>query len=912
MFTVAAQVPSGTVTFLFTDIEGSTRRWQVDPEAMRLLLTEHDDVLRRLIEKHRGRVFKHTGDGVAAAFGSASDAVAAAVEAQEQLRDVVPVRMGLHTGEADFRDGDYFGSTLNRCARLMGVAHGGQVVVSEAVESVVRGALPADVTLVSLGEHRLRDLARAVGVFQVTHPGLTREFPPLRSLNALPGNLPVQLTAFVGRDDDLTRVAAELRDARLVTLTGVGGVGKTRLALEVAAEVLPGYRDGAWLAELAGVRDPEAVPDALVAMFGLRPSTGLPATTTLVEFLRGKDLLLLLDNCEHLLRAVAELVAEVVRSCPGVRVLATSREGLNVAGERMLGVASLDVPPVAADLGTMERCDAVVLFVERARAVKATFTLDTTNADGVAQVCRRLDGIALAIELAAARVAMLTVPELARRLDSRFRLLAGGQRTAVERHQTLRAAIDWSYELLSETEQLLLARLSVFAGGFSLEAAEAVTVGDVVEPNDVFDLLAALVARSMVVADTEGIEARYRLLETIRQYAQECLDDSGDGDRLRTKHAAYYAGFAEVAIAGAVGSDGIAWERRLEREFDNFRAAITWATDTRDVDTALRLIGLWDAATQVLDAGLSATSRWACDTILAMPGASEHPKYPSVLATAAIHAWEQGDQERARRRSDEALAAEARLGTDPSIGLRLVRATIAQSQGRTDEAVEFAHHAVALARARGDSARLLQALAWSAFVYAIAGDAAAALPDADEAVALIHRLPNPHAVQVPLTLAAFALGDSAPERALALAREAIELAGAPDHNLAWSIAGDLAARHGDRRDALVYMGRAIETHHWLGQRLPLGTVIGRVGSLIADNDPEAAAVLQGAGDARASGFAHAPHTVEAEKRAIAIIDAALGEPRRHELYAQGAAMTDADAIAYAKSAITRSLARDTA
>ena len=382
---------------------------------------------------------------------------------------------------------------------------------------------------------------------------------------------------------------------RVVTLTGVGGVGKTRLALEVAAEVVPQFRDGAWLAELAGVRDPEAVPDALVSMFGLQVSGGASATATLVEFLRAKELLLVVDNCEHLLRPVAGLVDEVVRGCPGVRVLVTSREGLNVAGERMLGVASLDVPPEGAGLEAIAQCDAVALFVERARAVKASFALDETNADAVAQVCRRLDGIALAIELAAARVAMLTPAEVARRLDQRFRLLAGGQRTTVERHQTLRAAIDWSYELLSETEQLLLDRLSIFVGGFSLEAAEAVTVDGAIDADNVFELLATFVARSLVVADTDGDETRYRFLETIRQYAQDRLDASGDGDRMRSAHAAYFADFVEAAITNLVGRDGLEWQRRFELEFDNVLAARSWATDTPDVDIALRLVCVWDA-----------------------------------------------------------------------------------------------------------------------------------------------------------------------------------------------------------------------------------------------------------------------------------------------------------------------------
>ena len=473
------ELPTGTVTFLFTDLEGSTRLWEDYPQAMRGALARHDEILRGAVEGQGGVVVKSTGDGLHAAFASAEGALLAAAAGQAglaaqafEVTGPLRVRMGIHTGAGDLRDGDYFGPALNRAARLMAVGHGGQVLVSLATEELVRDTLPSELGLVELGEHRLRDLSRAERVFQLRAAGLAAEFPALRSLDALPGNLPVQVTSFVGREQQLTRVARDLREARLVSLTGVGGVGKTRLALAVAAEVAPEYRDGAWLVELAGVRDPDGVPDAVVATFGLQPSGGRSATETLLEFLRGKQLLLVLDNCEHLLRVVADLVGSVMRGCPDVRMLATSREGLNVAGEHMLGVPSLGMADEGADLETVAGCDAVVLFVDRARAVRAGFALDDTNVAAVAQVCRRLDGIALAIELAAARVAMLTPNELARRLDQRFRLLAGGQRGVVERHQTLRAAIDWSYDLLSEAEQVLLARLAVFVGGFSLEAAE--------------------------------------------------------------------------------------------------------------------------------------------------------------------------------------------------------------------------------------------------------------------------------------------------------------------------------------------------------------------------------------------------------------------------------------------------------
>ena len=534
------ELPSGTVTFLFTDLESSTRLWEEHPEAMKAALARHDELLRDAIESHGGHVVKTTGDGVHGAFATADDAVAAAVDGQRALAaepwgptGALRVRMGLHTGSAQQREGDYYGPALNRAARLMSVASPGQVLSSQATADLVRDALPHDVALVDLGGHQLRDLARPEVVFQVTHPDLPADFPAIRTLDAPRGNLPRQVTSFIGRDDELARIESELEQTPVVTLTGVGGVGKTRLALEVASRLASRCADGAWLVELAGVRETDAVADAVLDVFGVDRGA-LTTEQMLLQFLRGKELLLVLDNCEHVLRASAGLVGELVRECPGARVLATSREGLNVAGERILVVASLDVPDDAgpihdkavddATVDAITRSDAVRLFAERARAVRAGFDIDAGNAAAVAQVCRRLDGVPLAIELAAARIGMLTPAELAERLDQRFRVLTGIERGAVERHQTLRAAIDWSYDLLTEPERRVLERLSVFAGGFTLAAAEAVAAGPDVDTFDVFELLAALVARSLVVADREGTGTRYRLLETIRQYAQERLD----------------------------------------------------------------------------------------------------------------------------------------------------------------------------------------------------------------------------------------------------------------------------------------------------------------------------------------------------------------------------------------------------
>jgi predicted ATPase len=642
-------------------------------------------------------------------------------------------------------------------------------------------------------------------------------------------------------------------------------------------------------------------------MFGLQPSGGRSATDTLLQFLRSKELLLVLDNCEHLLRSVADLVGGIVRGCPSVRVLATSREGLNVGGEHMLGVPSLDVSREGADFESIAACDAVTLFVDRARSVKASFRLDPSNASAVSQVCRRLDGIALAIELAAARVAMLTPSELARRLDQRFRLLAGGQRGVVERHQTLRAAIDWSYELLSEAEQLLLARLSVFAGGFSLDAAESVTAGGAVEADLVFDLLSALVTRSLVFADTVGADTRFRLLETIRQYAQEHLDDGDSATDLHTAHAAYYASFGEVAIHNTAGPEGVEWERRLEQELDNIGAALRWAVETQDAETAVRLIAMWQAPILQTDVSLTATLHWAADALVDIPGASDHPRYPAALAvSAAFAAWD-NDQDLAARRCDDALHAEQRVGTEPSILVWVVRTNVSLAEGHPDEAVAHAGWAVELARARGEPAWLTFSLAVSALANALRGDAARALPQAEEVVALANRFANPHIFETPLAFAAFALGPSDPQRALAIAREALELIRPGERSLSWGMAGDLAARQGHQAEALQYSAKAIENAHWLGNRLGVGNVIGRVGDLLAETDAEACAVLHGACEGITPGYSHAPHTLEARQQTTATSQSKLGSARHEELYRQGKRMSDDEAVVYANAAIRRCL-----
>lgn len=478
-------LPTGTVTFLFTDIEGSTTHWDLYPEAMRPALARHDAILNAALAANQGHAFKKIGDAFCAVFETVPDAFQAALDAQRALHtepwEGLPpgglrIRMALHTGAADLRDNDYFGPPLNRVARLLSIGHGGQILLSQVTYELVRDQLPQDVTLKDMGQRRLRDLQRPEHVYLALHPGLPADFPELKSLEHLSNNLPQQVTSFIGREQEMAEVKGLLARTRLLTLTGAGGAGKTRLSLQVAADLLQGGGDGVWFVELAALADPNLVPQTVAQALGVREEPGRTILDTLVDYLKSRKLLLLLDNCEHVLNATAQLADTILRACPDVQILATSREGLNIPGETTYRIPSLSLPdpeqtPTPENLS---QCEAVRLFVERAQAAQPSFRVNPHNAPAVAQICHRLDGIPLAIELAAARVRALPIEQIAAGLDDRFRLLTGGSRTALPRQQTLRALIDWSYDLLSPEERTLLRRLSVFAGGWTLEAAEAV------------------------------------------------------------------------------------------------------------------------------------------------------------------------------------------------------------------------------------------------------------------------------------------------------------------------------------------------------------------------------------------------------------------------------------------------------
>lgn len=581
-----------TYTFLFTDIQGSTRYWEQQPEAMRAALERHNSILRTAIESNGGWVFRTAGDAFHASFNTAAAGLAAAVAAQRELYaqaweldSPLQVRMALHSGEAEEQAGDYVGASLNRIGRLIGLCHGGQTLLTQATQELVRDSLPEGVSLRDLGRHRFRDLVYPERIYQAVIAGLPADFPPLKSLESIPNNLPAQVTSFIGRERELAAAAEGLAQARLLTLTGPGGAGKTRLALQVASGRLADYPDGAWLVELAPVSDPRLVLPGVAGVLNVREHPGQSLLEALIEALRSQRLLLVLDNCEHLVAACAQLCTELLRACPEVKILASSREVLGISGEMTLNVPPLSLPDLngRVDLDALQRSEAVQLFVERARAVQPAFDLNNLNAAAVAQICRRLDGIPLAIELAAARVRLLKPEQIASRLDDLFHLLTGGSRTALPRQQTLEALIGWSYDLLSPAERVLFRRLAVFSGGWTLEAAEAVCSGEAenlsLRPEMGLDLLAQLVNKSLVaVEDGEG-EARFRLLETIRQYAHKELVAAGEVDGLRDRHLAYFKQFSDQAAAGLQGPDQPTWLGRLERDHDNLRLALDWGLE---------------------------------------------------------------------------------------------------------------------------------------------------------------------------------------------------------------------------------------------------------------------------------------------------------------------------------------------
>ncbi len=737
--------------FMFTDIQGSTELWDKQPKAMQAALERHDAVLRSAIEGHSGVVFKTIGDAFCAAFPTATDAGAAAMEIQTRLLGesfegvgAIRVRVGIHFGEAQYRDQDYFGPALNRVARLMSAASGGQVLVSSSAYEEMLECLPEGAVLQELGEVRLKGIQRVERVYQLVGAGLPSHFPALRSLEATPNNLPQLLTSFVGREAELERIRALVEKSPLVTLVGAGGTGKTRLGLRAASTLLDEMPDGIFLIELAPITEPSLIINAIGSALGVAEEPSRPMVDTVLDFLRDRRVMLLLDNCEHVLAATANLLHRLLRSCPGLRVVATSREAFGVPGEQLFRVQPMSLPdirrlPTTGELASLE---SVALFVERARFVKPEFELTDSNAMAVARICRRLDGIPLAIELAAARLKSLSPEQILERLNDRFRLLTGGSRTSLPHQQTLRAAMDWSYDLLKDSERALLRRISVFAGTWSLEATEGVCSGGEIDEYEVLDLLSQLVDKSLVnLEDGVAGESRYRLLLTVREYGLVHLLEAGEAQEFRDRHRDLFLELAERAEPELQSRSQATWLDRLETEHDNLRAALEWSIES-GVESGLRMAGaLWRFWS--LRGYLSEARDWLAKALRTSAGGSYPEAEAKALRAAGVLALNQDDHTNARLFLEQSLDL-CRLLADKKGEAAALNSlgNVAWRRGELASAYEYYEQSLALERGLGNELGTARGLISLGNVALLRGQCDDARSLYNEALGLARQLEN--------------------------------------------------------------------------------------------------------------------------------------------------------------------------
>jgi predicted ATPase len=872
--TVAA--PSGVVTFLFTDVEGSTRRWESDADFMRAALTTHDEVLRAAIEAQGGFMFKHTGDGICAAFSSPRAAVDAAIAAQRKLE--LPVRMGIATGEAELREGDYFGAVLNRAARVMAAGHGGQILLADSTAGLLSG-----VDLVDLGPRRLRDLPAPVGVFQVRAPGLGTDFPPLQALDAGPGNLRPAPTSFIGRESELDEVQAAVKAHRLVTLTGVGGVGKTRLAVEVAGRLVDEFPDGVWFFELAAVTDPAAVPDAVAAVLGITQQPGKTVGESVAAALEGRLRLLVFDNCEHVLDAAADLIEAILTQSATVRVVATSREGLGVAQEQVWPVPSLDI-------GAGIDSAAVSLFVERAQGIAPSFAMvDGDQAGAVTEICQRLDGIPLAIELAASRMASMTASEMRDRLDQRFRLLVGSRR-GLARHQTLRHAVAWSYDHLDDAEKALLDRCSVFAGGFDLQSACAVSGFDGSDDYAILDLLDALVRKSLLVADRSSGRTRFSMLETIRQFAEEQLAASGEASEIRAAHSRYFAGREADILA--------LWDSPRQREafnwvtveLANLRTAFRWAADQRDLDVAATIatyagwLGLWVQTYEPI--------AWA-EELIEPARVADHPRL-GFLYVLASQCFTAGRIEVAVRYSDAGQIVLGRSRDALPYGIEAWLGMSYLAIGQPERLAEWCR--AQLARRRDNHVNIR---AWLVVALSVVGSGGEAMDCADGLIEAAKATGNPSTLAQALWAYCWAFRDADPVGALNALGRGLVIAQDSGSRAGVSVLASglaiLEAAHGDTVSAFDHLTLAIRNFHNSGDpttiRVPLASLAALFDRL---GRYEPAATI--------AGFALSPLAaagVPQLSTAIAHLRDVLGDQTYESFARKGETMTTAEIATYA-------------
>ena len=915
-------LPTGTVTFLFTDIEGSTRMWEAHPETMQSSLARHDALLRMTIESHHGHVFKTVGDAFCAAFSSSSEALTAALFSQQALHaetwpqeTPLRVRMALHTGQTQERDNDYFGPTVNRVARLLAIGHGGQVLLSAQANTELGEEFMHGGSLLDLGSHRLKDLQLPEHVYQLLHPDLPADFPPLKSLQAYANNLPVQLTSFIGRETEITQIKRLLTESRLLTLTGSGGCGKTRLALQVAADWIEVYADGVWLVELAAISDPALVPQQVVTVLGLREEPGRTLTQTLTDYLHSKSVLVLLDNCEHLLLACASLSDTLLKVCPNLRILATSREGLGLLGEQVYRVPSLlapdpeRLPEEAKDRTSLvAEYDSVRLFVERARLQRLEFDLTTRNAGPVASVCSRLDGIPLAIELAAARVKVLTVEEIEVGLANRFELLTGGSKTVLPRQQTLRAAMEWSYDLLSVPERRLLQRASVFAGGWTLEAARKVCSDARLAAKGMLDVLTGLVDKSLVVSDEREGRSRYRMLETVREYGKERLAQAGEEAQIRGSHRDYFLGMAEEAEPHLNGPEQGEWLERLEEEHDNLRAALAWCqAEPEGVEAGLRLAGVLGYFWQVR--GYLGLGRRYLAEVLEREGSGRATQERAkVLNGAGGMAYFQSDYEAARALLEERLMIFRELGDMVGVAQSLNNlGTIANDQGDNGAARALHEESLTICRELGNKSGIAFSLNNLGLVANDQGDNGAAKVLYEESLMIFRELGNRRGIAYSLnSLGTIANDQGDYEAARALLEESLtiqrELGNKSGIAFSLNNLGDIASDQGDNGAAKVLYEESLTILRELGDKIGIAYSLESFAGMAARRAGQiCAALLWGAAEALREAIRAPlpPSKQEKYEREVMDVRTALGEEVFATVWEQGRTMSLEEAIDYA-------------
>ena len=924
----AGNLPTGQLTFLFTDIEGSTRLWERFPQLMQTALARHDALLRQAIEARQGYIFKTIGDAFCAAFEQAENGALAAVEAQQALLNEkwetslgpIRVRMALNTGVSDEREGDYFGPPLNRVARLLAAGHGGQILLTAATYELIQQQLPTEITSRDLGEHRLKDLIRPEHIYQLFGPDLPTNFDPLKTLNNRPHNLPAQPTPLVGREQELVKAREALQQpaVRLLTLSGPGGTGKTRLSLQLAADALYDYENGCFFVPLSTVNDPAQVAPAIAQTLGVKEMPGQSLADSLKTYLKDKQLLLVLDNFEQVV-AAAPLVGDLLTAASRLKIIVTSRTILRVYGEQEYPVPPLALPdltrlPTSEQLGSYA---AIALFVQRARLVRPDFQLNSQNAAAVAEICARLDGLPLAIELAAARVKLLPPPAILARLDQRLKLLTGGSRDLPARQQTLRGAIDWGYDLLDEGEKAVFSRLAVFAGGCTLEAAEAICNPDGDLPVEVFDILASLVDKSMLrlleEIDRDGTprpldEPRFVMLQIIREYALEKLSEAGQDGPLQDRHAAFYMGLAETAEKELVGPGQVEWLGRLELEQDNLRGSLACAIERDDPETALRLgNALWRF--WQIRGNLTEGRRWLEQALARAENVAVSVRAKAYNA-AGILARDQGDYDQALTYLQVSLSLQRQIGNKPGIANALnTLGSVAAYRGDYDQAIKYHEESLALRRELGDKRGIAVSLSSLGTINYAAGRYEQTKGSLEEALSLLRELGDKRTtatllnnqgeilkIQKNYTEARIAYKES-----LDIRRELDDKMG-----IGYSLTslGDVTQSEGDYEQAIIYYKESLILLHEAGDNRYTATCLeGLAGSFgLSGKVIEAIKIFGGTEALRETiGAPIEPADVPQYEEMVEIIRSKVDEVTFQTLWNQGRAMKIEELVKYALS-----------